>query len=239
MSSQRRPLARHAGKFSPWFHLLRMNVKRWRDKKPEGCAKLAHVKSYNTVVLQKEELWIFIFWHTSLIFQTSNGSSLLLLEIISVFVVPNQNPFHAFFLSTGCNTENIYTRLSNFSRFIPRQIHTTSQEFALSPRRPSWHSRIRCSPVPAHLRSLNVWVCCRSRQRGNVMLASPPRPGLALPFSETRKVAYFILWTWEVKSRLLKEWESTQCTIINMPCYFGKKRCKYTFFSFSFFFLLL
>lgn len=31
-------------------------------KSQEGCTKLAHVKSYNRVVLQKEELWIFIFF---------------------------------------------------------------------------------------------------------------------------------------------------------------------------------
>lgn len=28
----------------------------------EGCTKLAHVKIYNSIVLEKEELWIFIFW---------------------------------------------------------------------------------------------------------------------------------------------------------------------------------
>lgn len=41
---------------------FRVNVKRCGGiTSLEGCTKLAHVKIYNSIVLQKKELWIFIF----------------------------------------------------------------------------------------------------------------------------------------------------------------------------------
>lgn len=59
MSRQHRPLARHAGKLSSWFHLFEWMWSDEKKKSQEGCTKLAHVKIYKSIVLQKEELWIF------------------------------------------------------------------------------------------------------------------------------------------------------------------------------------
>lgn len=190
-----------------------------KKKSQEGCTKLAHVKSYNRVVLQKEELWIFIFvTFFTQSFQTSNGSSLLLRDTLRKC----QNT------SSQCLSFEIKTGL----RFFPldglqygKYLYTSFKFYAHS----FWGRVTRvCTFSAAAILALqnqvlpsasssSIFECLSSLSlaaTGQCNVSLPTSARFSSAFSETRKVAYFILWTWEVKSRLLKEWESTQCTII-------------------------
>lgn len=110
-------------------------------------------------------------------------------NVISMFVVWNQN---------RCKTEHIYICFCAL-KFALMRFTAESHNIpgvCTFPRRPFWLDCRRLNqvlPVPAHLRSLNVWVCRLKQQQDNVMLIFPPRPSLALPSVRRESCLYYSL----------------------------------------------
>lgn len=208
-----------------------MNVKPWVNKSQEVAQNLHMLKFNNSIVLQKEELWIFIFWsflvHLKDFFfhlhffwmNNENDPSCCLWEmLLKKRCLAPSSQCSRFTLSSGW--KHFYSL-----KFSSIRSKAESQEFALFRGGHVGSTagvRVRCSLCQL---IFDLWMFQFRRllwQRGD----SGDRPTSARvssAFAETTKLPILFFWTWEVKSRLLKEWERTQCTTLKCLVILEKK----------------
>lgn len=153
MSRQRRPLAWHAGKLSSWFHLFEWM---WSDVKWKArrVAQNLHMLKFTIAMSCKRKncgylfFWAFFFslivskWIIkTVLFAVAGGCYWKVrLSHLSVCCLKSELVYTFLWTAAIQKTRISVFALSNLRWFVARQSHTTSQEFALFPRRPFWQA---------------------------------------------------------------------------------------------------